>query len=689
MADANKLKFPFLIGDSLPSNADTGQFFLNKLNGNYYYWDGSTWRPIGGGGGGATRFLDLTDTPNTYTGSALKGVRVNATETGLEFYTAVDTDEKVKADASDPTAGYLDDKIDGTTIKLDGVAHKIYVDGSAFNGRFVLRTGDNISGAYDYTWNVRNWQSNVNYYFLGSATTLNFHSIGSCSFLTGNLSINSSSVSIGSDSSFNVSASGDLVINTFGNNFYLQSLGTSAALYLNAYDHVSFLINGAEAMRLLNTSDLSMNSHRIKNLLDPVDPQDAATKNYVDNMSFVTINTVQTITADKTIDANLHITQKLTVDGPVDPTELDMPTNSPIYLDSPTKTKYLKYDGTEVVESGPLFIENPNNLDVFLRSQNNAAPHGNLIRTSASNVISEFGSAFYLGDDYGPGLKLSTVNSYDIGLATNNKTRISVRRDGAVIVIERYDVTYKYFGDNGCTILPLPYGIFYSVRYPDPLHKDLIQELYINDVQITNWRYLNYPTEENGVGIPGRGAYGGFAHSIVLTDGTVVNNGDNVRMVLKFKKLISPTPRGIRVGPDAGSWGEELTKRGSTYPTNDHINPRSFEVANNTIYYTPPTEVNVLPVIFSLSKKQTGPYSRRRASNGKPFHQGHHWRPRAYGDNTGKFTIDTFLNKHLPAAYKLGFLHTETGAISDPSTETILLKKTYQPAPFYATLVLR
>jgi len=74
MVDANKLKFPFLIGDSFPSTADTGQFFLNKLTGTYYYWDGSTWRSLGGGGGGATRFLDLTDTPNTYSGSKELGL---------------------------------------------------------------------------------------------------------------------------------------------------------------------------------------------------------------------------------------------------------------------------------------------------------------------------------------------------------------------------------------------------------------------------------------------------------------------------------------------------------------------------------------------------------------------------------------------------------------------------------------
>lgn len=38
--------------------------------------------------GGATTFTDLTDTPSSYSGQTLKNVRVNAGETGLEFFTA-------------------------------------------------------------------------------------------------------------------------------------------------------------------------------------------------------------------------------------------------------------------------------------------------------------------------------------------------------------------------------------------------------------------------------------------------------------------------------------------------------------------------------------------------------------------------------------------------------------------------
>lgn len=61
----------------------------------------------------ANAFTDLTDTFPDYTWLAGQWLRVNATEDGIDTYTPTDTDEKVKLNASDPTAGYLDDKIGG------------------------------------------------------------------------------------------------------------------------------------------------------------------------------------------------------------------------------------------------------------------------------------------------------------------------------------------------------------------------------------------------------------------------------------------------------------------------------------------------------------------------------------------------------------------------------------------------
>jgi hypothetical protein len=68
--------------------------------------------PIGPAGPpGASTFTALTDVPNSYVGQSLKTVRVNSGETGLEFTTSVDTDERVKVSANDTTAKYLEDAI--------------------------------------------------------------------------------------------------------------------------------------------------------------------------------------------------------------------------------------------------------------------------------------------------------------------------------------------------------------------------------------------------------------------------------------------------------------------------------------------------------------------------------------------------------------------------------------------------
>lgn len=59
----------------------------------------------------AESFTDLSDTPSTYVGQGSKAVRVNSGETGLEFYTPLTTDERVKVSANDTTAKFLEDAI--------------------------------------------------------------------------------------------------------------------------------------------------------------------------------------------------------------------------------------------------------------------------------------------------------------------------------------------------------------------------------------------------------------------------------------------------------------------------------------------------------------------------------------------------------------------------------------------------
>jgi hypothetical protein len=71
-----------------------------------------------GGGSTARNFYQLLDT-GSYAGQGGKVVKVKSDESGLEYGVATDTDEKVKYDVNDPTAGYIADKfVAGTDITL-------------------------------------------------------------------------------------------------------------------------------------------------------------------------------------------------------------------------------------------------------------------------------------------------------------------------------------------------------------------------------------------------------------------------------------------------------------------------------------------------------------------------------------------------------------------------------------------
>ncbi len=70
---------------SFPITGETGKIYTALDTEKIYRWSGSIYvelNPMT-----IPSFLDLTDTPNSYTGESLKGVRVNAGETALEFYT--------------------------------------------------------------------------------------------------------------------------------------------------------------------------------------------------------------------------------------------------------------------------------------------------------------------------------------------------------------------------------------------------------------------------------------------------------------------------------------------------------------------------------------------------------------------------------------------------------------------------
>jgi hypothetical protein len=56
------------------------------------------------------------------------------------------TDEKVKTDAADPTAGYLDAKVDNTTIKVNTSTHKLYAADATTTSKGVIQLAGHLSG---------------------------------------------------------------------------------------------------------------------------------------------------------------------------------------------------------------------------------------------------------------------------------------------------------------------------------------------------------------------------------------------------------------------------------------------------------------------------------------------------------------------------------------------------------------
>jgi len=67
-----------------------GDLVVSYTNGNIYTYHSGTWNLTATPGGvGLTAFTELTDVPSTYTGAKYQTVRVNATETNLEFFAPI------------------------------------------------------------------------------------------------------------------------------------------------------------------------------------------------------------------------------------------------------------------------------------------------------------------------------------------------------------------------------------------------------------------------------------------------------------------------------------------------------------------------------------------------------------------------------------------------------------------------
>lgn len=64
---------------------NAGFLTFNVADTTFYFWNGSAWTALAGGGGGATAFTGLSDVPASYSGAGHQAVQVNAGATALEF----------------------------------------------------------------------------------------------------------------------------------------------------------------------------------------------------------------------------------------------------------------------------------------------------------------------------------------------------------------------------------------------------------------------------------------------------------------------------------------------------------------------------------------------------------------------------------------------------------------------------
>lgn len=121
-------------GSGVPSNGlgVNGDYYLDDDTGLVYAKAGGTYSQVADIHGDPSTFLDLTDTPNAYTGNAGNAVLVNATEDGLEF-------------ASAPTVPVAWSVIDSGTFSGTSADLALPAEYSAFRLTIVGLTNDTYS----------------------------------------------------------------------------------------------------------------------------------------------------------------------------------------------------------------------------------------------------------------------------------------------------------------------------------------------------------------------------------------------------------------------------------------------------------------------------------------------------------------------------------------------------------------
>jgi hypothetical protein len=100
------------------------------------------------------------------------------------------------------------------------------------------------------------------------------------------------------------------IANAAANNQAMPTDPTLGELWFNPANDILYYWNGSQWVPILNpdnmTQDLNMNGYAITNLADPINPQDAATKHYVDT-SIDQLNDIYVHKAGDTMTGSLHV----------------------------------------------------------------------------------------------------------------------------------------------------------------------------------------------------------------------------------------------------------------------------------------------------------------------------------------------------------------------------------------------
>lgn len=116
-------------------------------NGQALVWDSTMRRwKAGDATGGALTFLELTDTPSSYTGEALKVLRVNAGETGLEFITLAGGGDALTTDPLSQFAATTSAQLAGVISDETGTGALVFANSPVFTTPNIGSATGSITG---------------------------------------------------------------------------------------------------------------------------------------------------------------------------------------------------------------------------------------------------------------------------------------------------------------------------------------------------------------------------------------------------------------------------------------------------------------------------------------------------------------------------------------------------------------